>query len=278
MNHSSIPRFTFYNRILLILVIVAALMFSYNLTAHAQPAAQGLAVLTTTPTPTAATGPCVEATKVTVGNAGKTICVTGTVSSVTSDSAATYIKFKNTQFQIISYNLKKNFSVLKNQCIKLTGPITKLSGRPILTLADRIVITDCKGKKISIASTTTLGNAPSATPRPNQPPATKVPTVQPSATPAPSGGTGTTGKIFLNNTSQFDVNFTVWGPADKSFGAAAGTSTTVELPVGNYGWTSFINGCQLVPSNNLPVSSAYTITIEVSNASGECGATLNYGW
>lgn len=276
MNHSSIPHFNSFNRILLVVVSLGALMFSYNLTALAEPVASGPAILTATPT----LGPCVEANKVTVGNAGKTLCVTGTVLSVTSDSAATYIKFKNTQFQIISYNLKKNFTPLKNQCVKISGPITRLAGRPILTLADNAVITDCKGNKIRIANTntTTVGNAPSATPRPNQPTATKVPAVQPSATPAPNSNTGTTGKVSLNNTSQFDVNFTVWGPADRSFGAAAGQSTTVELPVGDYGWTSFLNGCQLLPSDNLPVRSTYTVFIEVANAPGECGATLNYGW
>jgi hypothetical protein len=263
--------------------LVSMIVFASAFTAQAGGPSAAPGLITTPPTasaprrtPTAAatrTGAaCTDAARVALAQVGQSICVSGTVSAVSTDKTASYIKFKNAQFQIISYDLTRNFSVLTGRCVKVTGTISKIGDRPAIIQSSKSVLTDCRDKPVAIPLHS--GAASPTAPARLTPQATPAVTAPPGPTASSPAAAGDPGKIFIDHQTQFDVTFIVWGPSSQTFGAAAFNSNTVSLPAGDYGWTSILNGCKLRPANNLPVRAAYTIRISIRPREGNCEAEL----
>jgi len=258
------------------------LFLLYGLTAHTTQAANSFAAITATPSAVKATSQpaknCADVAKVAASNVGQTLCATGTVRSVGADQTASYIRFKDTQFQIISYDLKRDYigGLRSGQCVRVTGKVSKLGSRIVITINNVSALTDCNGKALVIPTrAASNSNAPTRTPRPagQATPTTSSGNTQPTQAPAASG----VGRLTVINQSSYGAQFTIWGPADKTIDAPPGQNVTVEIPTGDYGWTSFANGCQLRPVNNLPVRTTHTVVISVLPDNGPCGLTLRLG-
>lgn len=203
-------------------------------------------------------GECLPVGEVSLGQEGQTICVYGVVLDIGQDGVAQYINFRDAKFQLVTYNLDLALSYLAGACIQQRGTVARLINRPVIFFDAYDSYTSCDAPPPESPKST-------ATPRPS----TGGQVTQP--TRAPSGQ----GTLHIVNEGAFGTRISLWGPAEKTIDVAPGQSITVDLPAGEYGWTSFSNGCQLRPTNNLRVNPAATIRIIPDE--GPCGSRLTFG-
>ena len=75
---------------------------------------------------------CTQAQYVSLVHVGKTMCVYGIINGIGEDNTAQYINFRDTDFQLITYDASVKIPLKSGDCLQVEGEIKKLGSHPVM--------------------------------------------------------------------------------------------------------------------------------------------------